>query len=369
MNMRTKTKIGLSLGLLLLAGKVSADAPKISGFIDTTYTYDLNKPTSRKTAMKSFDAKTDTFLLNAAQVNIQGDKDGIGYYTELAFGTDPSVYKAAGTGADAGLPTAPSTVAYNFEVQEAFLTYKCPKSGVQLKAGKFVTFQGIEVIESKDNFTISRGHLFGLAEPYTHVGALVGYAFPKVVDLWIGAVNGWDLHTDNNSGKTFLAKIGTTFEKVTGATSISYGAEKANNTNDARFSVDSTWFIKPVSKLTLALQANYGQEDKVSIATDRAGALGHWYGVGIQPKYDFTDKFFVGGRYEWFSDLDGARTATTHIHQNITLSPGVNITDSLMARLEYRYNWASVSTVYEGSDGLFNNSVSAGLGAELIFKF
>ena len=70
---------------LFAAAPAFSDAPKISGFIDTSYNYDFNKPASRVTAMKSFDRRTDSFLLNAAQVNIQGDKDGIGYYTELTF--------------------------------------------------------------------------------------------------------------------------------------------------------------------------------------------------------------------------------------------------------------------------------------------
>lgn len=364
---------GVAAGLCL-PSIAQADAPKISGFIDTTYNYDFNKPASRVTAMKSFDRRTDSFLLNAAQVNIEGSKDGIGYYTELAFGTDPSVYKSAGTGADAGLPGAPSTVAYNVEVQEAFLTYKCPKTGVMLKAGKFVTLQGIEVIESKDNFTITRGHLFGLAEPYTHVGALAGYAFPKYIEIWVGVVNGWDLHADNNYGKTFLGKVGFTLnDMISGLISVSQGAEKNNNTNDARTSVDTTWFIKPVKKLTLALQANAGGEDNTSIADRNGdglpdGGQGHWYGLGVQPKYDINDKFFVGGRYEWFSDLDGARTGATHVHQNITISPGVNLSDSLLFRTEYRYNWASVSA-YEGSDGLFSKNVSPSVSAEFIYKF
>lgn len=369
--------MGIVLSLLSAAPAFS-DAPKISGFIDTTYNYDFNKPASRVTAMKSFDRRTDSFLLNAAQVNIQGDKDGIGYYTELAFGTDPSVYKSAGTGNDLnttpGSITAPSTALYNFEVQEAYLTYKCPVTSILLKTGKFVTLQGIEVIESKDNFTITRGHLFGLAEPYTHVGALAGYAFPKYIDVWVGVVNGWDLHTDNNYGKTFLGKVGFTInDMISGLISVSQGAEKNNNTNDARTSVDTTWFVKPVKKLTLALQANAGGEDNTSIADRNGdglpdGGQGHWYGLGIQPKYDINDKFFVGGRYEWFSDLDGARTGTTHVHQNITISPGVNLSDSLLFRTEYRYNWASVSA-YEGSDGLFSKSVSPSVSAEFIYKF
>ncbi len=353
----------------IMLGTSYADAPKISGFIDTTYNYDFNKPMSRVTALRSFDRRTDSFLLNAAQVNIEGSKEGIGYYAELAFGTDASVYKSGGTGADAGLPAAPSTVAYNFELQEAFLTYKCPKTSIQLKAGKFVTFEGIEVIESKDNFTITRGQLFGLAEAYTHVGALAGYAFPKYADLWVGVVNGWDLHADNNTGKTFLAKLGLSLsDQVSGLVTMSQGAEKNNNTNDARTSFDTTWFIKPVSMFTLAVQFNAGQEDKTSIHPDRLGALGHWYGFGLQPKVDFNKDFFVGGRVEWFSDLDGARTGTSQIVKNFTLAPGVNLSESLLFRVEYRYDW-STATAWENSAGAFTNTKTSTVSSEFIYKF
>ena len=130
-----KTGLWSLLGLsgILLATISHADAPKISGFVDTTYNYDINKPASRVTAMKSFDRRTDSFLLNAAQVNIEGSKDGIGYYAELAFGTDPSIYRSAGSGND---PAATGSIfgatpsSTTFDVQEAYLTYKCPITGI-----------------------------------------------------------------------------------------------------------------------------------------------------------------------------------------------------------------------------------------------
>lgn len=370
---------------LPLTTDVSADAPKISGYIDTTYGYDFNKPASRTTNMRSFNRKTDTFLLNSVQVAADGtfNEGEAGYRVELDFGTDASVHKSAGTGADAGIginnpapALPPGAVNYNFDIQEAYLTYKCPNSGVQLKAGKFVTFEGIEVIESKDNYTISRGHLFGFAEPYTHVGALTGYAFPKVADIWIGVVNGWDYHTDNNSGKMFVAKLGLNFgEKFFGAFSFYRGAQKPNNTNDALTSFDSTWFVKPMDMLTIALQQNLGEEENNTIADRDSngtadGGAGHWYGIGIQPKVDFTKMFSLGARYEWFSDLDGARTAVTHVAQTLSLVPTLNLTETLMARFEFRHDWTT-RPIFEKYEGVFPDGMSdtSTIYTELIYKF
>lgn len=369
----------LTAGVLIAAAVATSHAaPNITGYVDTTYGYNLDRPASRKTALRSMDQKTDVFLLNSAQVAIDGsvpnaERGDVGYRVELDYGTDAAVYKAAGTGIDAGLPGAPSNNAVNFEVQEAYLTYKCAKTGIQTKFGKFVTFEGIEVIESKDNFTISRGHLFGLAEAFTHVGGLVGYALPKYVDFWVGAVNGWDIQTDNNSGKTFLAKVGFNFgEMAFGSISMSRGSEKANNTNDALTSIDTTWFFKPVKPLTVALQLNGGENENTSIADRNSdgtadGGAGHWYGAGIQPKVDIGN-FFIGGRYEWFSDLDGTRTGTTQVLQNVTLSPGINLTDNLMFRVEYRHDWSS-RMVFEDADGRFRLADTNTIGTEFIYKF
>ena len=389
MQTRKLGSLGLALGVLMAASAtVRAEAPKISGFIDTTYGYNLNKPSTRTNGFRSFDNRTDTFLLNNAQLNIEGGKDGIGYYAELAYGTDASVFKSAGAGTDTSLTQTGGAGAPNFELQEAFLTYKCPITSLQFKAGKFATYQGIEVIESKDDFTISRGLLFGLAEPFTHTGAMVGYALPKYIDFWVGAVNGWDMYTDNNTGKTIVSKLGINLgDKVNGNVSILYGPEQgpspANtaavtagapavvgiaNTNNQRTSIDTTWFLSPIKMLTIGLQANAGQEDKASL---KNGGVAHWYGVGIQPKINVTDKFFVGGRYEWFSDLDGARTLVPAgtILQNITIAPGVNLTEDLMARVEYRYDWSSANSLFVTSDGVASQSHQSTIGAELVYKF
>jgi len=58
-------------------------------------------------------------------------------------------------------------------------------------AGKFVTSEGIEVIEGNQDYTVTRGFLFGLAEPYTTTGVKADYQFTKQLDLMLGVVNGW----------------------------------------------------------------------------------------------------------------------------------------------------------------------------------
>jgi hypothetical protein len=59
-----------------------------------------------------------------------------------------------------------------------------------LKAGKFVTCSGYEVIESPNNLNFSRGYLFGLAIPLTHTGGFASYTFTDWFNVTAGVVAG-----------------------------------------------------------------------------------------------------------------------------------------------------------------------------------
>src|SRR5258708_16699814 len=87
--------------------------------------------------------------------------------------------------------------------------------GFTFTAGKFATYEGIEVIEGPADPTITRGFLFWLAEPVTHVGAKLHYTTGPV-DVGVGLVNGWDTNNtlfetgDNNNQKTLIWRAAVT---------------------------------------------------------------------------------------------------------------------------------------------------------------
>src|SRR5436309_5327290 len=90
-------------------------------------------------------------------------------------------------------------VLFSNDLEEAYGAYKVPLgSGLTVKAGKFVTLLGYEVIESPNNLNFSRSFLFGLAIPFTHVGALLSYSPTERLTVTAGPVVGWDVAKDNN---------------------------------------------------------------------------------------------------------------------------------------------------------------------------
>jgi len=342
--------------------------PSISGFIDSSYDYNFAGNLAMTNPLRSFDAAANTFLLNDVQLKATGTVSKETSYTvKTDFGTDAAVihsgpsfsastskvsYLDGSTGPDPNNPgnliyltqtanvvTGTSGIpAVAVEVEEAYLTYSPANlSGLSITVGKFVTYEGIEVIESGANPTISRGLLFGLAEAYTHTGIKFAYTVNSMITVGAGLVNGWDLFIDNNSGKTGIGQVQLSwgdplFVSIQG----SYGPEQASSVDPAqlnqRSSIDLVAVTKVLPMTTLNLQANYGQENWPT-------ALSTWRGVGVQPVIALNSSWSLGVRYEQFVNDAGDRMGGVATEANsFTVAPTWAMASNLVARAEYRYD-------------------------------
>jgi hypothetical protein len=346
-----------------LSAADDADKVTLTGFADTTYNYNLNSPKSETNTYHSYDSTANSFVLNNAQIEASGalDKGTLTYVFKLNYGTDATATQSA-------MGATPPPAAQRLEVTEAYGQWIDPGSHLGVKVGKFATYEGIEVIESMNNPTITRGFLFGLAEPFTLTGALALYIPNDKLEVGLGLVNGWDLNTDDNHSKTIMGEAkynwGDPFALVA---SFLYGPEKPANNKDERFSLDLTGVTKPTKQLTVNLQVNYGSEQKASLKNPNDA--GKWWGFSIQPVYTVTDKFSVGGRLELFNDKDGARAGV--IDQQlftVSIAPAYQVTKHFLARAEFRVD-SSNKDVFENSDGVVNKKQQSEVAAEAIFSF
>lgn len=364
--MRNTIRITTSLTLLSLftsalqaADEPVPTGPTFAGFVDTTYNYNMNRPRSGANLYHSFDPVSNTFALNNAQLLIQGnprgDKD-VSYTLRLDYGTDAKVIQGVGT-----------PVSY-VEVQEAYGTYVDPQTHLGVKIGKFVTFEGIEVIESIADPTITRGLLFGLAEPYTTTGGVVTYQVNDNLNAALGLVNGWDVVTDNNNSKTIAGYLYWKFGDTL-ALNLSgyYGPEKIANDRDNRLSIDLTGVLKVIKNLIINFQLNYGNEQKSAVSDP--GKTAAWYGIGVQPVYFVTEKFSIGARVEYFDDANGARTGVDKQRlTTISISPGYQFTDHFLSRVEARID-RSNKTSFEDDKGVYGEKNQVVIAAQAIFSF
>jgi hypothetical protein len=349
---------------------------EFSGYVDTTFNYNFNDPQSRTNRLRVFDEKANTFRFNSAELNV-GKPSTVespwGFGLTFNLGTDAEKIHSTGLGLN--------STDNPFDIEQAFVTYKWNTgNGLDFKAGKFVTLLGQEVIESPNNFNISRSFLFGFAIPFTHTGLMASYPIvPDLLSATLGVVNGWDNVDDNNDGKSGLWQLTLTPLKTLSVTYTGvYGAEQTNMTGPKRTVNDLIVTYKPIDPLTIAVNGDVGYEQKVPLTGVTKDA--YWYGVATYGSYDVTDRLNLSLRGEYFVDEDGARTGT--INQVTGLSDRLNvweitttlkykIVEHLYGRLEYRHDQTAgrINTAFDKGSGTFNRGQQDTFAAEVYYLF
>jgi hypothetical protein len=356
---------------LLLAGFATSGAyagPNIAGTVEAGYNYNLTIPSKSSTnQLHSYDFKSKSITLNNAHLAFSGSDSasGVGYAVETDFGSD-ALANASLSGGQANSTdvTGVYSAANYFDIQEAYLTYGFgPDRALSLKAGKYATYEGIEVIEGGSNPTVTRGFLFGLAEPLTHTGIEVSYA-SGILDFHLGAINGWDKVVANNvlGG---VAKIGVNLGEPLALTVSGIFGPEVPGSRDIRTSLDATGVTKSISMTDLWFQVNFGMQQKATAT----GGDASWFGIGVQPLVHINELFGLGLRYEYFNDADGVRTASPGelILQNISLAPTFWLAKNLTARGELRMDMAS-EKIYLDQDSKPTDS-QIEIAADLIAAF
>src|SRR5439155_15077893 len=129
------------------------------------------------------------------------DKYPFGFGVVLTGGEDTQ--KNLSLGIFRGIQGAPRQTK-QVDLQEAYLSYKVPLgSGLTLKAGKFVTLLGYEVVESPNNLNFSRSLLFSFAIPITHTGGLLSYSFTDWFSVTAGVGDGWGCVVEQNASPSY----------------------------------------------------------------------------------------------------------------------------------------------------------------------
>ena len=335
---------------------ISADDLKkalgMSIYFQGGYTYNGNASTGELNDLRVFDKKANSFMLDLAEIVFAKDPtaNAIGYKIKISAGETAKYIHSTGLVSSAGDDP--------FDVTEAYVSYLAPLGkGLRFDYGKFVTYNGAEVIEAIDNPNYSRSFLFNYAIPFTHTGLKMSYTFSDAVSASFHVVNGWGNSTDNNNGKTLGLSIGLTpSDKISGTINYMTGPEKTDNTRDNRSLLDLVATIKPVKPLSFILNYDYGQEDHSA----PAGGTATWSGIAGIAKYDFNDTYSLSVRGEYFDDKDGVRTLTAQKLTEFTLTPEIRTASGLIVRPEYRHD-SSDKQSFDNSTKKSQDTIALGL--------
>jgi hypothetical protein len=288
---------------------------------------------------------------NMAEFSIKKDPSDArpwGFGLVLTGGQDAQKNHAIGIFRDDD-DTFPFRNTAKVDLQEAYASYKFPLgSGLTLKAGKFVTLLGYEVIESPNNLNFSRSNLFAFSTPFTHVGALVSYSPAAWLSLTAGPVVGWDVAEDNNDAMSVMGQVAFTgIKDLTTSLNFITGPEQANQKSNPRTVLDLVVNYTGIKKLTLGANVDYGWEvDEPSLVGTRSqSTTATWWGYAGYVAYDWTEKLRTAVRGEYFRDADGARTLVVAAGSplslwEITTTVQYKIWKGLVGRVEYRHDEA-----------------------------
>ena len=370
----------------------------VGGFVDTSYSTNLNEPMDRQSRFRVYDTEADSFRLNTTHLFIGkeasadgGALDRAGAYFSLDIGKNADVNAPAGTdGAD------------QVDFQEAYVNYLLPiGSGLMVTAGKFATLAGAELMNSKDNMNFSNSYAFAFG-PFTHTGVRLSYDVNSMVGVTLGVSNGWDNLDDNNDAKTLEAGLSfNPSDKVSWNHAIYYGSEQDEVTSLQRFFYDTVLTYTPSSRFKFVTQFDYGKEQQngakgLALAgrggdgfdiTGMDGTLivqdmradvggpegmaagGDWNEIMRYATFTTGDKAGFTLRGERFDDTEGARTGIDQVLYGLTLTGSYNLTPDLLTRLEYRYDISSqdVFGTDSATDPLANNQST--IGAQIIYMF
>lgn len=353
---------------------------KISGFLDTSYTWSSNHPggPEEDISLRVFDIDHNDVVFNHFNLTLERPEPekgwGLGGKLVADFGRTAELLREATFYGVSKLKGAGNGGEPSAELREAFLTTTLPLgAGLQVKGGLFVTTLGTEIIPNPGayNDNISRSYLFGFAIPFRHLGMLFTYPLHKTVSVSAGPVTGWDNPHDNNRQPSFLGGIAITpNEKASLASNVIIGPERNDNTTDKRLAWSNVLTIKPADPLALALEYTYGHEERATASRRDAT----WQGFGAIASYSWTDRFSTALRGEIFRDSDGARMLGGFLGVpkdltvgEITLTAAYKFTKMLLGRIEVRQDWADEAAFQKGSTRSDKNQTTLALQAIYTF--
>ncbi len=317
----------------------------VNGFVSSSYSYNFNRPLFPVNGYRVFDFDDKSFKIDVAELVLQkptprsGDA---GFRVDVAAGGSiPRVTAATGLFRD------PFGNGQDIDLQQAYVGYLANAGrGLRLDFGKFVTHFGYEVIEGYDgwNDNVTRSFLFGYAIPFTHTGIRAAYPFSDHVSGTVMVVNGWDDATDRNQQKSACAQLSLTPAAAwTVILNGMYGAERPDNSRDARSLLDlvSTW--KPEGRVALGLNLDHGRERNGA----GPGREARWDGAAAYIRIRLTEKFSLIGRGEQFGDWDGARTGLSQRLSEVTLTPEFRPARGFVVRGDLRLDHSD-QAVFDG---------------------
>jgi hypothetical protein len=383
------------------------DTLEIGGWVAGSYWYNFNRPDGEDLGGANrgatgfaypFHPDAESFSVDQLWFELErpiDEANRAGFRADIAFGKTADILS---DGSEDGISGSQD----DLQIYQAYAQYLAPigSEGVTFKFGKFATLFGAEVAPTIYNWNVSRGNVYNLLQPITHVGILATMPFAEGFDASLGYVNEdvTAADVDINTNKGVLGRIGWSGEQVSVGLTGMIGSSQApinaagfpsgslESDKEGIYDVVVTW--DPTAELSTWLDFTYRtlELDQVPAAVAFFGEddVKAW-GVAVAGRYALTERLGLALRGEYLQDEDSFFTG---LATGSFLPPGNEtdlwsltgtvdfaLTEQLKLRGEVRYDTAELDggfdddEVFVGDDGDFDEDDQITAGVEVVYTF
>lgn len=266
------------------------------------------------------------------------------------------------------------------------------EGGLDIKGGRWYTLAGYEQVPAVARPLLSVPYMFVFGQPFTHVGALTTLHLTDKINVYNGAINGWDRWFNANYDYGYIGGFSWTGneDRTTFAFTCVWGPNQfprflpnnqqiyptgyinipqlAGLVNPGYERNDRTLFTSVLThawsdKLTQVLETDQGWERSVpglaSGGQNGAAESQQWFSFGNWFLYEFNEKLTGVWRSEIFWDMQGGRTSLLALvggqpdfqgdrFYEMTLGLIYKPCPNLWIRPEARYDWTQYHEYYSG---------------------
>lgn len=295
-----------------------------TGWVDSYYSNKLDADI-KTSQLQAFNLTADKYSLNSVTGSFSYDPAPVGFKFDIGYGrTYDSFYLSE-----------PKHTDWARYVINAYVSVK-PEAwkGLQIDFGKFVTSAGAELTESHLNWNYSRSLLFTYG-PFYHFGVRASAPVTPTWTLGASLVQGWNVISDNNSGKTVGITSVNTIGKLTLANTYYTGPENTGSTKGWRnfYDMAATMTLHP--RVSAYVNVDVGNNKGID------GASSLFAGIAGAARFALTDRFAISPRLEYYNDRDGFMTGVGQQIKEFTVTGEMKLNESFITKLEYRKDWTN----------------------------
>ncbi|WP_214227925.1 porin [Pedobacter sp. B4-66] len=337
----------LALAAALTTGSIAygQEEPKIkvSGYLETYFGYDLNKPTdnNRPGFIYSHNRHNE---INLNLGFIKGNYDNGSIRANVAV--------MAGTYANANLAAEPGVLKNIYEANAGVKLSKT--ANLWLDAGVFSSHIGFESAISKDCWVLTR-NISSENTPYYESGAKITYGSNDgKFTATAFYLNGWQRITRQNGNSQPAGGVQLTWkptDKITVNYSNYLGTEGADSVRVTRFYHNVYGIFQVTDQFGLTLGFDYGTQQKAKGSSDKNEVLSP---VAIA-QYKINSKWAIAGRAEYYQDKDGVFIATGTPNGFKTIGYSLNLDYAPITNAVIRLE----GKMYDSKDKIFTRNLNA----------